>query len=138
MDSFGLIKRGDGKMKWLGILLICILIVGCSEKEEPIRLPKKEQPIRLPNIHCGEGILKSDFGNNTITTPNGFIFEVIDVQRSPQPTEIKGSYSWNPNSKQLFCFRDKAPYKDIFGDISTRDFIPSVVFKVKRIGKEKQ
>jgi len=110
-------------MKWL-VLVMCLLCVGCEQRVEPKGF--------LPNIHCGEGILTMSPKENTITTPDGRIFEILDVQRSPTTGNVKGSYSYNPNSEQLFCFQDVEPYYDqMFEQTISRDIIPSVIFRVK-------
>ena len=123
-------RAKERNIRWLRLVLLTSVLLAVLAIYLSGRVEQKER-VMLPNEHCGEGVLISDFDAETITTPNGYVFKVVYIQRSPQG-EVTGSYSYNPNSNQLFCFVDRKPYKDMLGNINTRDMIPSVVFGVEK------
>jgi len=113
------------------VVLMCLGLVGCSE-------PTLQSDVKsYSNKHCGEGkldIINSEKG--IIRTPNGDKFTILTTQRGGLNNNIKGSFSYNERTEQLFIFQDREPYIEVglefLGEMD-RDLIPSIAYKVEEL-----
>lgn len=131
--------------KWILILVLSISLIGCGKSPAEKAKELYDQGKGYSNLQCGEGaIIITRLENNgieCITTPNQFIFQVIDTQRGSWGNGIVASWSYNELTGQLFGFRKYEHNKSVDmgmdfvekDDMPKWEMIPSIVIECERV-----